>query len=281
MALQKIIDIQKVGRFERLDTKALKINFSKMLLVFGENGWGKSTLADIFRSLSTNKPEIIKGRETLSAFGQQKIILLFDGQQSLFNGDEWSGACPEIMIFDQCFINENVFSGDSVSHDHLKKQYGLVVGARGVSLVSEMLNIDEELKDINTKIKTKEKTLEAITRTLGLPLMNAEAFSLLIPLGEADPAINEKSLQIKRASLIDQIRNAPLPNIITLPTEAAIFKLLLIQSVDGIAVEAYSRLRHHIDIHRVDEETAISHESWLEKGRAYTIYKWCNCKSWR
>lgn len=270
MTLQKIIDIQKVGRFEKLDTKALKTNFSKVVLVFGENGWGKSTLADILRSLSTSKPEIIKGRETLSAVGQQKIILLFDGQQSAFDGTQWSGQRPKISVFDQSFINENVFSGDNVSHDHLKKQYGLVVGERGVQLVGEMLGIDEELKNINGQIKTKEKALEAITRAIDLPAMNASDFVALIPLEETDTAISDKELQIKRASLIDQIKNAPLPDIIMLPTEASAFKTLLMQSVDGIATEAYSRLRQHIEKHRTSPTTAISHESWLESGLAFS-----------
>lgn len=56
MAIQKIIDIQKVGRFEKLDTRAVGAPFSKVVLIYGENGWGKSTIADILRSLTVNKP---------------------------------------------------------------------------------------------------------------------------------------------------------------------------------------------------------------------------------
>jgi hypothetical protein len=41
--LQKIIDIQKVGRFEKLTVPG-SLRFSPGTLVFGENGWGKPTL---------------------------------------------------------------------------------------------------------------------------------------------------------------------------------------------------------------------------------------------
>ncbi|TIO04143.1 MAG: hypothetical protein E5X88_33185, partial [Mesorhizobium sp.] len=146
-ALQKIIDIQKVGRFEKLNAPG-SLRFFPVTLVFGENGWGKSTLADILRSLTRNQPDILRGRETLATGGRQKVILLVDGQQSAFDGSAWTGPRPRIAVFDQVFINENVYSGDSVSHDHLKRQYGLVVGADGVALIGQIQTIDKELKEV-------------------------------------------------------------------------------------------------------------------------------------
>ena len=41
---------------------------------------------------------------------------------------------PRVAVYDSAFINDNVFSGDIVSADHLKNQYGLVVGEEGVRL---------------------------------------------------------------------------------------------------------------------------------------------------
>ncbi len=76
--LEKIIDVQKVGRFEKLKAPN-SLRFSKVTLLFGENGWGKSTLADILRSFGHAHPDIVRGRETLATTGDQKIILLIDG----------------------------------------------------------------------------------------------------------------------------------------------------------------------------------------------------------
>lgn len=61
MPVPKIIDIQKVGRFEKL-TAPGSLRFSTGTLIFGKNGWGKSTLADILRSLTRNHPDIIERR---------------------------------------------------------------------------------------------------------------------------------------------------------------------------------------------------------------------------
>ncbi|QIE41170.1 AAA family ATPase [Rhodobacteraceae bacterium SC52] len=64
--LQKINIIQNVGRFEKaLPTQDAR--FKKCTLIYGENGWGKSTIADILRSLTLGDPEIIIGRCLTSA----------------------------------------------------------------------------------------------------------------------------------------------------------------------------------------------------------------------
>lgn len=275
MAIQKIIDIQKVGRFEKLDTKAVGTPFTKVVLIYGENGWGKSTIADILRSLSTNKPEIVKGRETLSATGPQKIILLTEGSQTNFDGTRWNGPRPQIAVFDQTFINENVYSGDSVSLDHLKRQYGLVIGARGVELVNQMLEIDRDLKSINDAIKIKEKSFEAIARTVGLPTMNAADFAALVPLEENSPLIAEKELEIRRANLATQINSALLPELLSIPTEGHIFQNLLTQNIEGISEDAYTLLRSHIQSHHSETQISVSHESWLESGMAFNITEDC------
>ena len=55
--LQEIRFIQSIGRFE--EAKPLQnIRLGPCTLIFGENGWDKSTVADILRSLSTNNPSI-------------------------------------------------------------------------------------------------------------------------------------------------------------------------------------------------------------------------------
>lgn len=276
MAIQKIIDIQKVGRFEKLDTSAVRTLFTKVVLIYGENGWGKSTIADILRSVTSNKPEIVRGRQTLASSGQQKIILLHDGSQAIFNGNEWTGARPNVAVFDQTFINENIYSGNSVSLDHLKKQYGLVIGARGVELVNQILAIDNELKSVNDALKLKDRALEAVARTVGMVNMSAADFVALVQLEENSPLITEKELEIRRATLVDQIRSTAMPEVLTVPTEAAVFGNLLRQNVEGISAEAYALLRTHVQAHHSSQGGgSVTHETWLESGMSFNTNDDC------
>lgn len=266
-ALQKIIDIQKVGRFEKL-TAPGSLRFSQVVLVFGENGWGKSTLADILRSLTRNHPDIIKGRETLASGGRQKVLLLVDGQQCAFDGLAWTGTRPRIAVFDQAFINENVFSGDSVSLDHMKRQYGLVVGAEGVALIEQALEIDRQLKDVGQGLKEKDHYLTGTAAALNLR-MTAAAFADLAFLDAADDQIASKEVEVWRATEKEQIRTAALPQAVPVPTAAAELMAVLGQTIDQVANDLHRRLQDHIARHATGRPALVAHETWLESGLAF------------
>lgn len=272
-ALQKIIDIQKVGRFEKLNVPG-SLRFSQVALFFGENGWGKSTLADILRSLTRNQPDIIRGRETLATGGRQKIILLVDGRQCGFDGAAWTGARPRIAVFDQVFINENVYSGDSISHDHLKRQYGLVVGANGVVLIGRIQVLDKEMKEIGQALKEKEGVLQATAAALGLPRMSASDFTDLARLDDAENVIAEKEREVRRATEKEQIRTATLPQPLPVPTPAVDLTAVLAQSVDGVAADLHRRLQDHITLHPAGRD-APPYEPWLESGLAFDDTQGC------
>lgn len=134
MPLKEVKYVQNIGRFEKAQSVA-DATFSPCTLVFGENGWGKSTLADLLRSLTKHNPNIVVGRKTLAGGPGQKAVLRFGDQQAVFDGGAWSGIRPAIAVYDSVFVNDNVFSDDVVTNEHLKKQYGMVVGEEGVHRV--------------------------------------------------------------------------------------------------------------------------------------------------
>jgi wobble nucleotide-excising tRNase len=273
--LEKIIDVQKVGRFEKLKAPN-SLRFSKVTLLFGENGWGKSTLADILRSFGHAHPDIVRGRETLATTGDQKIILLIDGRQALFDGNSWTGTPPPVAVFDQTFINENVFSGEVVSHDHLKRQYGLVVGADGVKILQSIQNTEVLEKDAKDKTKELELKLQKVAASLGLIRMSAADFVALTELEDAESVIAAKEVEVKRASERNQIQSATLPEILPLPTSSTDLISTLEQSLVGVSSDARTRLRAHIAKHaKAGAETELPHESWLEAGLSFGAQDEC------
>lgn len=56
--IKRISEIQNVGTFSNCKDSG-KFQFSKLTLIYGLNTYGKSTLCDIFQSLSENNPDII------------------------------------------------------------------------------------------------------------------------------------------------------------------------------------------------------------------------------
>ena len=56
--LRRIQRIEGIGSYH--SARAGDTQFSKVNIIYGENRNGKSTLCDIFFSLATNNPELVK-----------------------------------------------------------------------------------------------------------------------------------------------------------------------------------------------------------------------------
>ena len=263
--LQKINIIENVGRFEKaLPTQ--NVRFEKCTLFFGENGWGKSTIADILRSLSHGNPEIIVGRKTLAGGPDQKISLQFDTGRANFEEGSWNGTQPRVAVFDSLFVSDNVYSGDTVSADHLRRQYGLVVGEMGVKLVHKIVALDEENTENNKNIRTLEAELTAGLRGIGPAAMSLSDFEALEQDPDIDKAIADKQTEVSRAERSKELKAAAGATEFPLPSVPAPFEAALNQTIEGIAADAVEAVRSHVAAHECAEATEPGLETWLEQG---------------
>ncbi|EHN2799982.1 AAA family ATPase, partial [Escherichia coli] len=97
--LKRIKSIEGVGNYIRAHSRSYE--FNNINVIYGENRHGKSTLCDIFYSLSTNSPELVVNRKTiLEGEGDvnPKIELQFtEGDLNKvvkFNVDKWLELPP-------------------------------------------------------------------------------------------------------------------------------------------------------------------------------------------
>jgi hypothetical protein len=74
--LKKIIAVKNVGKFINSAHSGVQ-ECPKTTLIFGGNGFGKTTLASILRSNGANDPAIIAGRTRLGAGAPPDVELLF------------------------------------------------------------------------------------------------------------------------------------------------------------------------------------------------------------
>jgi len=273
--LREVKFVQNIGRF-KAGKSVSDATFGACTLVFGENGWGKSTLADLLRSLTTDNPDIVIGRKTLAGGVDQKAVLRFGDQQAVFQNGTWSGIRPRIAVYDSVFVNENVFSGDVVSNEHLKKQYGLVVGEEGVRRVHRIVKLDEENRDNNNKIRIVETELNGIIKAAGPEGMTWAEFLALEVSDDIDTRIAEKDTEVKRASRAKELKAAAEPWVLPVPTETEEFRKCLHSKIEQMAGEAVKAVRDHIAKHEgTGRKGAMSHESWLESGTAFIDEEEC------
>lgn len=273
--LTEIKLIRNIGRFA--EAKPMPgVRLGHCTLVFGENGWGKSTLADILRSIATKNPAIVLGRKTLGGDIKQTAVFAFGSRTVHFDGSGWVGYTPKIAVYDSAFINGNVFSGDQVSADHLKNQYGLVVGEEGVRRVRRIVEIDGENRDCNASIKSTEQEITALMRGHAPINMKIGDFIALEEISAIENLIVEKSAEVSRARKAKELKAAKLPESLPTPSDAQTFEDLFRAGLDDISEQAATAVRRHIEKHRRHgEQIAVAHESWLESGLPFADAEDC------
>ena len=273
--LREVKYVQNIGRFEKGLSVAGAI-FGPCTLVFGENGWGKSTLADLLRSLTMRNPDIVIGRKTLAGGAEQKAVVHFDGQRAVFEDGEWSGIRPRIAVYDSVFVNENLFSGDVVTNEHLKNQYGMVVGEEGVRRVRRIVELDNENREYNIQARGVEAELDSIVRAVGPEGMPHKEFLAIEAIPDVDAKIEVKERQVQRASRAKELKGAGEPRALPVPTETEEFRKSVHSTIDGIAEGAASAVREHIAKHEAKGRGgAMTHESWLEAGTTFVDVAEC------
>lgn len=272
--LQKITIIENVGRFKKV-LPAPNVRFEKCTLLYGENGWGKSTIADILRSQSCRDPEIIIGRKTLAGGPSQKISLQLDTGRANFEQGSWNGTQCRVAVFDSLFVSDNVYSGDTVSTDHLRRQYGLVVGEKGVKLVRQLVALDEENTENNKTIRALEAELTAGLRGIGPATMSLPDFQALEEDPDFDTAIADKRAEVSRAAKSKELKAAAGASAFPFPSVPATFETTLSQTVEGIAAGAVEAVRSHVALHECPEPAEPGLETWLEQGLIFKAEDAC------
>ena len=109
-----------------------------------------------------------------------------------------------------------MFSGDIVSADHLRRQYGLVVGEEGVRRIVEL---DEANRANNNAIRAAESELNAVVHTIGPPAMKVDDFLALKARPDIGKAIADKDSQVQCVRRANELKAAAEPSRFPVPTE--------------------------------------------------------------
>ena len=258
--LKKFVSIKNVGRFRNSKAQG-NPELSKYSLILGANGYGKTTLCAVLRSLRTNDPAHILGRKTLDADNPPTVDLLLSSGIVRFDGESWSDTFPKLAIFDGVFVAENVHSGDVVDIEHRRRLYRVIIGEEGVRLAEEEARIGDESRRNTMDMTSKSVAIERNFPT-GITLAD------LIDIPE-DPDINKRLAKqerliesLKRAK---RIRDRPALSEYTLPRLPSGFSDLLARTLEGVADDAEAVIAQHLKEHGMGSDKA----SWLAEGLSH------------
>ncbi len=259
--LKKVISIQNIGKFDDFKT-AGNVDFKDLTLLYGDNGLGKTTLASIFRSLSTNDDIYIVPRKTVNnPDSKAGVELLLDKTYKYQEGKGWDGSFSDIEIFDDKFVNENVYSGETVAHEHKKNLYYFVVGDAGVQLAQEVESLVNNIKNKVDEIKDKGSEIEEQIAWRG----EIKEFVYLSNIKNINTKISETKKKIEILKRQGVIQSIPIFSKADLEElELDKYFETLIKELEDMSLDVESKITYHID-NCLDNNGEI----WLESGYKY------------
>lgn len=258
--LRKIVHVRNVGRLLKVDA-AGDVELRPMTLVFAENARGKTTLCDILRSVKTGDPNWILGRHALSTQDAAEVELLFDNRLSRFRSNKWDYIHPELEIFDSTFVNENVYSGDYVDHEHKRNLYRVIVGKEGVRLARRVDRIDAGMREIDHVIAPNRREVAAL-----LPeMVSLDDFLGFEKVGNIDEQIKASKSEVAALQRSAEIAAKSELKIVDLPELPTNLEEILTRQLEGISSDAEQKVREHLSSHTIN-----ANEEWLSQGVKYT-----------
>lgn len=258
--LKKIVSIKNLGRFRNAPAEG-DSHFAKHTLIVGANGYGKTTLCAMLRSLQSGSPDHLLGRRTLGVEDNISVDLLLESGTTRFDGSTWRTVVPALAVFDGTFIAENVHSGDVVDLEHKRSLYRVIIGQEGVRLAEEDTRLSKESREKTTEITAEERALK-----VHVPAgMTLGTFLGLPNESEIDTRITEqRSILTAARESATIVGRAPLSTF-TLPELPEEFETLLTQTVDDLASDAEQQVEAHLAAHGM----APGGAAWLADGVKY------------
>lgn len=254
--LEKFHLLRNIGQFDSVSPPA-SATLSPFSLIYAENGRGKTTLSTVLGSLATGDATLLSDRQRLGALHPPHIVISYSGQQVIFQNGTWSQTVPNIAIFDDVFVADNVCSGIDLKTSHKQNLHELILGAQGVALSKSLQTYVARIEQHNAELREKGDAIPAVARG---PL-TANAFCSLKADDKVDTKLREAERRLAAAKASDTIRKQAEFTSISLPNfnEQALREVLG-QSLPNLEADAATRAREHF------RNLGSGGETWVSDG---------------
>lgn len=276
--INKVENLVSIGKFRNYQATG-QVNFKKLTLIYGDNGGGKTTLTSVFRSLTTNNPEIIRSRISTNHSAAQAAQISQLGTPNVFHtfgANGWTNQFPDIEIFDIHFVNDNIYSGFDFNDEHRKQLHQFVIGAQGVAIQNQI----EQNKIAKTNSRQTQTNIETqLIQQVGNNLTNELINTFLnIPAAQAngiDQQITNAETALVNANANTIIQTLQPLSSITKITTGVDFTSLIedLQSTSLTIQNAALETLFAQHCEDLSANTLTGSENWLQRGFAYVESK--------
>lgn len=259
--LNKIITLDNLGVFRHGTPRAA--DFDRVTLLYAENGRGKSTISAALASLSTGDVGPLIARCTFGGGAQKVVVRCTTGGASAnvqFDGANWSASVPDIVVFDQHFIERNVYAGSEVQTAHHEALLEFALGTAAVKKKQEVDAAGDDQTAATKRRSTAEDKLKGYMGATPLPV-----FLKLAAKDKVDETIAGLENRIAAAKDAGAIAARPSLAPLAVPSfDFAKFKTVLGRSLQDIHADAEQAVKAHVA--HLETVPEIEPEEWLATG---------------
>jgi wobble nucleotide-excising tRNase len=258
--VHKLNLLRNVGKFDNVAAGA-QLPFSRLTVIYAENARGKTTLATILRSLASGRADLITERTRLGATQPPHVVVdTGAGAPAVFQNGAWTRTVPEIVIFDDAFVAENVYSGMEVGTTHRQNLHELIVGAQGIALTRALQAAVDRIEGHNAELRERENAIPPRLRGN----LSVDAFCALTPVPHLPQAIEEAERRLAAARDAGKVAETPTLPPLSLPKiDLDALRELLVKGLPDLDASALARVQDHLS------QLGRGGEAWVGEGMRF------------
>ena len=222
-------------------------DLKKLVLIYAENGRGKTTVSAILSSLANNDANIVMGRKRLGALNDPYIILNIEGVNgnTILQDGRWNHCFHEIFIYDDEFVSQNVYSGLEITPNQRQSLHEVILGHRGVALARRVDELAQQISECNRTIRETSNQIPYVKR-FGL---DVDTFCRLPQVDDVERAIKKKQKEYDAVTQSDVISQKPLFSIISFPIiNIGTLEGILSRELSDVNETAVQKVREHFSL---------------------------------
>jgi wobble nucleotide-excising tRNase len=249
--------LRNVGKFDNVAAGA-QLPFDRLTVIYAENARGKTTLSAVLRSLASGRADLVTERARLGApYPPHVVIDTGAGAPAIFQNGAWSRTAPEVVVYDDTFVAENVCSGIEVGTSQRQNLHELIVGSQGIALARAHQAEVDRVEVHNKNLREREAAIPAQVRGD----LTVDAFCALANKVELPRMIADAERRLAAARDAAKVADTPTFPVLSLPKiDVEALRVQLSRGLPELDAAALALVQDHI------HQLGRGGEAWVGHG---------------
>lgn len=199
MVIEKVLGISNLGKIKdwKADGKVWNGLLSKITAIYADNGSGKTTFTQIFKSLKSEELDLFLKRRSFDSTQPISIKLMSGANQLIeLKNERWTQSIQNIEVFDAYFVEANIYIINLGNYETPGKLFGILVGNEAIATYNELVSKRKERKRSANTRRSIKNIIKKCHDVDALNRYNAKLTALSSRIKKYDEELKELNAQL-------------------------------------------------------------------------------------